>query len=331
MKLAVGFITYNEATSKYLGDFLPSLEAALSFLKADDYQVYAFDNSDKANLENSRTLSRYPKIKYFCEGRNFGFARAYNILIREAIKNEAEYFLVINPDTIMEPEAIKFLAAALDNDGSLGAAAPKILRWDYAAKIKTDTIDSLGLMLGSGLKFVDAGQGMKDNSRQGHSDILGPSGAAGLFRVSALKQIAMARLKETVIAHADQNTQYFDERFFMYKEDCDLAYRLFLAGYKAILVSEAIVYHDRTAAVSGRGIKDFWRDRQSKSRKIRAWSFLNQHLLFLKHWEKQNLVNKIVISGKIVFMFLFSLILEQFLLKEYISLAKLSRGLTNIK
>lgn len=323
MKLAVGFLTYNEATAKYLGDFLPSLEAALGFLKPADYRIYVFDNSDKGQPENSQILQRHENIAYFCQGHNLGFARAYNILIREAIKDGADYFLVINPDTLVEPEAIERLMAALAADGSLGSVAPKLLRWDFAGQGKTDLIDSLGLILKPGLKFIDLGQGDKDSGKRETFSILGPSGAAGLFRLSALRKVAENRQGE--------DEQYYDEHFFMYKEDCDLAYRLFLNGYASRMIPEAIICHDRTAAVSGRGIGDFWRDRQSKSRRVRAWSFRNQHLIFLKHWKKQNLVNKIIIGLKILGLFTFSLILEQFLLKEYFCIWKLSRGLTNTK
>ncbi len=323
MKLAVGFLTYNEATAKYLGDFLPSLEKALDFLPSDDYRIFVFDNSDKGDLANIRILKQHEDIAYFCHGYNLGFSRAYNHLIREAIKNKAEYFLVINPDTLIEPEAIRRLAAALDGDGSLGSAAPKLLRWDFVGRKKTDLVDSLGLVLKPGLRFGDLKQGIKDDGGNAVYPILGPSGAAGLFRLSALEKTAESR--------REGGSQYYDERFFMYKEDCDLAYRLFLAGYVSKLIPEAVIYHDRTAAVSGQGMKGFWRDRQSKSRKIRAWSFRNQHLIFLKHWKKQNLVNKIIICLEISIRFIFSLILEQFLLKEWLLAVKLYWGLTNTK
>jgi N-acetylglucosaminyl-diphospho-decaprenol L-rhamnosyltransferase len=318
MKLAVGFVTYQETSAKYLADFLPSLAAALKFLDPADFQIYAFDNSNPGDLSNSRILATYKNIKYLRQDHNLGFAAAYNVLIREALKDAADYFLVINPDTIMDPETIELLAAALDRDGSLGSAAPKILRWDFAGKLRTKTIDSLGLVLRTGLQFRDLGQGMEDDGKAKSTSILGPSGAAGLFRLSALEKVA--------ITPFGQAAQYFDERFFMYKEDCDLAYRLFLAGYNSCLVPEALVYHDRTTAVSGRGARAFWRDRQSKSRQIKTWSFRNQHLIFLKYWRKQDFVNKIVISVRIFSMFIFLLILEQYLLKEYPQIARLARG-----
>lgn len=326
MKLAVGIITYNEVSAKYLADFLPSLKAALAFLKPDDYQVYAFDNSTPEFTDNRDILQApsYQFIKYASSGRNLGFGRAYNILIESALKDGAQYFLVINPDTILEPAAIRELVAALDNDGSLASVSPKILRWDFVGRSKTNIIDSGGLILKPGLSFSDLGQGQEDKGQFDGAEILAPTGAAGLFRLSALKNIAESR------GQSNQK-QYFDERFFMYKEDCDLAYRLFIAGYKSRLVATSLIYHDRTAASSGQNLEQILQDRRRKSRLIRSWSFRNQHLLFVKHWSKQNIGSKMSIIYRILLMFIFSLILEQFLLKEYYFLFSPSRGLTDTK
>jgi GT2 family glycosyltransferase len=330
MKLAVGFLTYNETTAAYLTDFLPSLEAALAFLEPTDYQASVLDNSTPGNdanlvaVENfneGRVQNILPRRPYEClsYGQNLGFSRAYNILIEAARCAGAEYFFMINPDTVLEPTAIKNLVAALDKDGSLGSVAPKILRWDYARHQPTSVIDSLGLILRPGLHFIDAGQGKEYDAALVPPDILGPSGAAGLFRLSALEKIAAPA------------GQYFDERFFMYKEDCDLAYRLFLAGYNSRLVSSATVYHDRTATSTGKGLWSYLRGRSQKSRQVRAWSFKNQQLIFLKHWKNQNFVNKFFIVYRALTMLIFSLILEQFLLKEYFGLGRGSWGLTNTK
>ena len=99
MKLAIGFITYREQTAKYLPYFLPSLFKALA---GDiDYKIFCWDNSenDKSNIEF--IVSNYPEIKIIKSEKNIGFAAAYNKMIDEAKKLGAEYFLVINPDTIL--------------------------------------------------------------------------------------------------------------------------------------------------------------------------------------------------------------------------------------
>ena len=323
MKLVVGFLTYNESTAKYLADFLTSLKLALGFLNPNEYKVLAFDNSDPDNGINRMALELFNQenegfLEYLSTDGNLGFSRAYNILINQAERLGTEYFLVINPDTLLEKETIFELISALDKNLDLSSASPKIRRWDFDTNTKTRVIDSCGLVLKSGLRFCDLGQGEEDDKRFDRATILGPSGAAGLFRLSALLKIK-------------ENNQYFDERFFMYKEDCDLAYRLFLIKAGSVLVPSAIIYHDRTAAASQGGITGKIFNRHKKSRQIRTWSFHNQHLIFVKHWTKQNLISKIIIVFRIFTFGFFSLILEQFLLKEYRRVISASRVLTNIK
>jgi GT2 family glycosyltransferase len=333
MKLAVGFITYNETSAKYLADFLPSLRTALGFLSLDDYQIYVWDNSPADSRLNHDALENFnkqtalidgPLIKYFTTGVNLGYGCAYNRLINEAVADCAEYFLIINPDTILEPETISELIKALDDNHNLGSVSPKIKRWDFANRTKTNIIDSVGLILKPGLRFFDLGAGEEDRNQFNQATIIGPSGAAGLFRFSALTDIAAKQ-------RPDQKPQYFDEQFFMYKEDCDLAYRLFLAGYASRLVDTALVYHDRTAASSGTGMGKIISDRRAKDKQIRAWSFRNQHLIFVKHWKKQNFVSRLLIISYSLAFLIFSLILEQFLLKEYYYILRYRSVLTNTK
>ena len=321
MKLAVGFILFEDATAKYLADFLPSLYQALGFLQPDKYQVYAIDNSQTGNEENFQILSEFQKkllqplrngsgINYQRVGKNIGFSRAYNLMLRLAAAIESEYFLIINPDTQLDSDSIRQLILALDSDGSFGSAAPKILHWDYKNRQQTKIIDSLGIVLGPGLRFYDLNQGLVDQASAGTTQILGPSGAAGLYRMSALKEIAT---RNDVTGQLD----FFDENFFMYKEDCDLAYRLFLAGYRSALVLEAIIYHDRTAGSSGRGFLSIFKDHQSKSRLVKAWSLRNQLYIYRKYWSKQNFFNKLAILRRAFMYFISYLILDKYLLKEF--------------
>jgi len=316
MKLAVGFLTYNEASAKYLADFLPSLEKALAFLNQDDFKVFAYDNSDPANLINKEIISEFNLvhsnlIDYSSSGENLGFGRAYNILINWAISLRADYFLVINPDIILEPNALRSLTISLDENKDLAAVSPKIYYWDYQNKKKTNIIDSLGIMVKPGLRFFDLGQGTLDNGQFANLDykIIGPSGATGLFRLSALEKIAYL--------DKNGNKQYFDERFFMYKEDCDLAYRLYLTGLKSKIISQAIFYHDRTSGSDEQNFLQKIINRSGKSRQVRAWSLRNQNIIYQKYWKKQNFVNKILIIFWFCASFIFSLILEQFNLKVY--------------
>lgn len=314
MKLFVGFLTYNEASTKYLATFLDSLEKALSLLKRSDYKVVDFDNSDPSYSENQSIISEFNNshddlIEYLTINKNLGFGRAFNILINKAKLLDAEYFLILNPDLILEPDSIKLLVSTLDKNINISAVSPKIYYWDFLHNQKTKKIDSLGLVLRPGLRFYDLGQGQEDQGQFDNFNIIGPSGAAGMLRMRDLEKIAL--LDE------DNRMQFFDERFFMYKEDCDLSYRLYLSKLKSEISPNSIMYHDRTSGSGRQGFFQKILNRSQKSRQIRAWSLRNQNIIYAKYWKNQNFVNKILIIFWFLTSFIFSLIFEQFNLKLY--------------
>lgn len=325
MKLAVGFITYKESSRKYLADFLPSLNQAIQFLSPREVKIYAFDNSDHADSANQEIISAWnatatkdivtsgffqAPIIYRSVGQNLGFSRAYNLILEEAAHDQAQYFFMINPDTVLEVSAISRLVEVLEKRDDLASVAPKILRWDFSRQLPTNIIDSLGLVLSGVLEFRDLGQGELDNAKFYHRPIIGPSGAAGLFRLSALDRIKNS-------SGGVKNGFYFDEQFFMYKEDCDLAYRLFLQGLKSVLVPEAIIYHDRTATSSGYGLLRRLLARRGRGKLVRAWSFCGQQLIFKKYFKMQPLTERFLITFKSLSMFIFSFMFEQYNLKIY--------------
>lgn len=321
MKLAIGFITYNESSSPYLSDFLKSLKEALDFSGLSNYIVYGFENSDLDFRDNNNLIKNFlalnPNFNYQqlgSNGENLGFARPYNLMIERALSSGLEYFLVINPDTIFSRESIRLLIEPLLHDNNLSATAPRIMSFNSEKSELYNLIDSFGIGLRRGLKFFDICQGEKyfEEKKEQYlsqgKNILAPSGAAGLYRLKALEQVAEIRVAKK---------EYFDERFFMYKEDCDLAYRLYSSGLKTLFVFDAIIYHDRTTKSLSSNYLSFFKTRTKKSRLARSWSFRNQHFIFIKHFLNQSLLSKTVILVKILTMFIFSLIFEQFLLKEY--------------
>lgn len=305
-KIYVGFITYGESTAKYLPYFLPSLKGQ-SFAY---FKILAVDNSEQRENDNAECIKKnYPEIKLYRPGENLGFAKAFNLMIKEAAAAGAEYFLALNPDMALKDGVLEKLVKAMDDNRDLGSATPKILKWDFLKQEKTGIIDSCGLKLLPGLRFVDFFEG-EPVGANGDGGIIGVSGAAAIYRLSALEKVK-------------RNGQYFDELMFMYKEDCDLAYRLFLAGFKAKCVGNSIIYHDRSGG--GRGENDLAvvLNRKNKSRPVKRLSFLNQQIIFIKYWRLQSPANKIAIIWFELKMLIFILLVEPYLLKELINLYKI--------
>ena len=301
--MLIGFIIYGDHTAKYLPSFLSSLKNQTF----TDYKIIAFNNGE-ADDDNVKYLcANFPEIEILSAGKNIGFAAAYNQMIARAVAERADYFLMTNPDVIFELDVLEKLVARLSLDNKFGSVCPKILKWNFAANKKTEIIDTYGIAMKSGLRFFDVGQGMADDKKFRYARIIGPSGACGLFRLAALE-----RVKE--------NGKYLDERMFMYKEDCDLDYRLYLIQQESVCVAEAVVYHDRTAHGIGEGDLGAIRARGGKNIQVKRWSMLNQQLIFKKYWHLQNIVSKINIILYLSKSFFYTLFFEQYLLKDFLTI-----------
>lgn len=267
MKIAVGVITYGEGTAKYLPYFLASLKEQT----ANNFDLLVYDNTDNGLTTNKDLLvASGINFRFFGNGANLGFGKAYNALINHAINSGADCFLALNPDMLIEPAMLAFLTATLEAEPDAGAVVPKILRWDFENKSKTRIIDSLGLVLDQYFRFFDDQQGLPDTvALKTKKEIFGFTGAAVLLRLKAMRDIRFEQ-------------EFFDELMFMYKEDCDLSMRLRLAGWKIFLEPQAIAYHDRTAANVGQSLAQIAGGRKLKSKTVKQWSFLNQLILLYK-------------------------------------------------
>jgi GT2 family glycosyltransferase len=282
----------------------------------DSLKIKAGKSQDEPVKDDSSSeylRDNYPQIEIISSLKNTGFARSHNHLIDRAISLGAKYYLAVNVDMTFEFDFLEKLVNSLDRDNELAAVCPKILKWDFSENKKTSVIDTLGIGLKSGLMFYDVGQGKTDNGLKGQ-EIIGPSGACGLYRLSALKAVAEAG-------------KYFDEKMFMYKEDCDLAYRLFITGAKAKCVFEAVAFHDRTTVAVSSGFLGILKSRKGKSQAVKRWSFLNQQIIFAKYWKKQTVASKIRIIFWQIGAFGHSLLFEPYLLRQYFEFFLIRRSI----
>jgi GT2 family glycosyltransferase len=90
-------------------------------------------------------------------------------------------------------------------------------------------------------RHLDRGAGEPDLGQYDKAEeVFGPSGAAALYRGEALQDVAF-------------NGQVFDEDFFAYREDADLAWRCRLMGWKSIYAPSAVALHRRRVTPERRG------------------------------------------------------------------------------
>jgi GT2 family glycosyltransferase len=230
-------------------------------------------DDDPASPLAESLASTMPDAIAIASTRNRGFAAATNAGIAAG---SAPFVLCLNQDARLAPDYLARLIPLFRSTPRLGAAAGKLLQLSSPTGAADGTIDSAGLMMQSGRRAIDVGQGQLDRAQfDGRTEVFGVSAAAGLYRRAALDAVSNAGA-------------VFDESFFMYKEDVDLAWRLRRAGFIAWVDGEAIGYHGRSAGrqpVRGgvAGLLALWAQERAKPRRVRQLSWRNQMLLIIKN------------------------------------------------
>jgi len=325
-KVIVGGILYDSKegdykTSKYLPHFISSL-------KKQDYQnleILFVDNSEEEDNANARYLHKhYPAAEIIRSGKNIGFARTNNLMIRRAREKKADYFLASNVDMMFEPNVISELVNAVMKTPQIASATCKVKRWDFSARDgddqgKTNFIDTTGISITREHRFIDRGQGEIDYGQfDQEEEIFGVSGAVAIYRMSALEDVAFVA--------EDGSKEYFDELMFMYKEDVDLSYRLQCAGHKAIYTPKAVVYHDRSVKVGGKGIVNIIKGRVGRKKQYKEWSWLNHHIILRKMLDKDHSAGiKLKTFWYEIKSNVYVLLFEPYLVKQWWQLFKLRK------
>jgi len=224
------------------------------------------------------------KIKYIKNAENAGFGKPHNEVMRIM---KGDFILLLNYDAILKIDYVKNALEAF-KDKKVGAVQGKLLRYDFnknkLCKDKDNPelniIDTTGLMIFKNRRIVCVGQGEADRGQfEKETEIFGADGAAPVYRKKMLEDI-----KLPIIKIQNPTYEYFDENFFMYKEDVDLAWRMQLAGWKAIYSPKAIAYHGRG---SGDSMANNYFDIIKERRKINDFakylSFKHQRLMQIKN------------------------------------------------
>jgi GT2 family glycosyltransferase len=183
--------------------------------------------------ETAKMLQQeFPHARLIQNNQNDGFARPINQALR---LSTGQYMLLLNPDTIVLPNAldrlVEFLAAhpevgicgpkVLNRDGTLQKACRRGVSRPWAAFSYFSGLSSLyphsKFFGGYLLNYMD------ENATH---EVDGISGSCMLIRRQVIEQIG-----------------YLDERFFAYQEDADYCFQAKKAGWKIFYLPTAKIIH----------------------------------------------------------------------------------------
>lgn len=202
----------------YNGDrFLDGCLSSLYQQTFKNFEIILVDNgSTDGSVAHIRT--QFPSVKIIETGKNFGFSGGAN----SGIKNSnSEFILTLNNDTMVDPHLLEELQKPMHSDPRVGMCASKILFPDRS-------INSTGICISRSGAAWDRGIYEPDDGRYDKvEEVFGPCAGSALYRRAMLDEIGI-----------------FDEDFFIYMEDVDLAFRGRLSGWKCIYVPTARIIHE---------------------------------------------------------------------------------------
>lgn len=221
MRLSVIIVNWN--TGELIRRCVESLFADLPDTGAEVFIV------DSASTDGStqELQAQFPQAVYIYSSQNIGFGPANNLALRQA---SGEWVLLLNPDTLVHPGAIRALLSFMEQHPHAGAAAARLLNPDGSLQYSCSPEPTLGSeflrLFHLGGVRPDGYYAMEawDQTQARPVDVI--LGACMLLRKAALDQVG-----------------HFDERFFMYNEETDLCRRIRQAGWSIYWVPQAQVTH----------------------------------------------------------------------------------------
>ena len=237
---------------------MPFLKTCLDSIYMQVYKPINIIVIDNASTDGSPEWIRtnYPEILLKCFKTNRGFSAAFNEGIRAT---DAPFILSLNPDAVMQTNCLDLMVRAMLEEPEVGIVSPKLLRFD-----NNKFLDSTGLFINRNRCPYDRGQGEIDRGQYDQNrQVFGACGASALYRRAMLEDLAYCN-------------EYFDEDFFAYYEDADLAWRANLCGWQAVFEPRAVGSHVR-------GWGDSLRKQRKKDPLGPRLALRNRYLMCLKN------------------------------------------------
>ena len=173
---------------------------------------------DKVGVSPSKAL-----IILITTGENLGFAVGNNIGINHALKSDFKYFFILNNDTIIKPDTVSLLVAALETEKKYGVATPQIRYYDEPGRI----VNSGGYLTITGhRKYYNAGRLAPESSEKSVREISFITGCALFVRREIFEKYGI-----------------LSEDFFFGEEDYEFSLRMRKNHVGLVCILNAHVYH----------------------------------------------------------------------------------------
>ena len=213
------------------GEMLLECIEALKQQSFKEFEVVLVDNGSTDGSQR-RAAEIIPGLTLIQLEGNHGFAGA---CVKAWEQAQGEWIAVLNNDAKPEPGWIEEMLEAAKSDEKIGMVASRVLQ-----EGEGQLIDSLGMLAGrNGLIYL-IGHGEPEElypDTPRFKQVFGPPAVAALYSREMLEEIG-----------------FFEQDFFAYYEDADLAFRARWAGWNCVLANKARVRHRHSETAKAIGL-----------------------------------------------------------------------------
>ncbi len=233
-----------------------TIECLESLMKVKDLNTVIVDNDPQNPIKLEEDKYKDINLKVIYNKENVGFTGGNNVGIKYSLDQGADYVIVLNNDTYVDPDFAKELLRSAEENPTAGIIAPKIyFAKGYEFHKDRYKIEDLGKVIwyaGGKVDWDNAygvheGVDEVDNGQFGNTgETEFATGCCLLMTKEALGKVGL-----------------FDDKYFLYYEDVDLSVRVKKQGYKVHFNPKSIVWHKNAGSAGGSGssLQDYYMTR----------------------------------------------------------------------
>jgi GT2 family glycosyltransferase len=240
-----------------------------------DYQITVVDNSQNRDGVKE-SLAKIAEVKYLNPGGNVGFGAGNNFGFKDTL---SKYMLSLNCDTEVEAGSgfIQSMIKFMDEHPKIGCIGPKVLNMDGSVQNTCYRFDLPSIFI-KPLKQINFDKKyawvkkhadkleMKDFSHDETRPVDWVLGAAMMVRREVSDAVGM-----------------YDERYFMYMEDCDWCHKMWDNGWPVYYVHSIVLKHthNRDSAKVPGIVRAFFKNKLARIHFVSwlkyLWKWRGQH------------------------------------------------------
>ena len=247
MTVIISILHYNSNT-----DTINCLKTLMnSQLGSIHLRTIVLDNGSKERLIINEKDYEKIGLEVIVGKENLGFTGGHNLVWDKVCKEEFDYFLLLNNDSLVDKACIETLVKACEQD-EVGGVVPKIYFTKghefHASRYKDSEKGKVFWFAGgyidwANVESVHRGVDEVDHGQYDREENIGfATGACFLLKKSIIEKIGL-----------------FDNRYFLYYEDADLSQKIIKSGKKLLYIPHAVVWHNNAGSSgSGSSLHDYY-------------------------------------------------------------------------